>query len=49
MSDKIKNIVRSIRFESDDWKALSELANKYDLATAHLVRKAVKKYIKGHY
>lgn len=49
MPDQIKNVVRSIRFESDDWKKLSELANKYDLATAHLVRKAVKKYIKAHY
>ena len=49
MSDKIKNVVRSIRFESDDWKELSALANKYDLATAHLVRKAVKRYIKTSY
>ena len=49
MSNKIKSIPRSIRFEKDDWQALSKLANKYDLSMSHLVRKAVKNYIKNSY
>lgn len=46
MSDKIKNVVRSIRFESDDWKELLYLANKYDLTCAQIVRKSIKEYLK---
>lgn len=44
---KLKVITRSIRFEKKDWEELSELSLELDLPTSHLVRKAVKQFIKS--
>ena len=46
---KLKSITRSIRFERKDWEELNALSVKYDLPIAHLVRKAIKNYLKYSY
>lgn len=44
---KLKVITRSIRFERKDWEELSELSIEIDLPISHLIRKAVKQFIKN--
>ena len=44
---KLKVITRSIRFERKDWEELSKLSIELDLPISHLIRKAVKQFIKN--
>ena len=45
---KIKTITRSIRFERKDWENLVSISIKNDLPISHLVRKAVREFIKNN-
>lgn len=48
VNKKLKSITRSIRFEKKDWEELSKLSLKLDLPISHLVRKAVREFIKNN-
>lgn len=45
---KFKTITRSIRFERKDWENLVSISIKNDLPISHLVRKAVREFIKNN-